>query len=337
MDKIRRKFGTNAVPYAAIVLVALSAFLTFNILFSASTADEYPREILAALVGTLMAGVITTLLLRQQSTGEELKERNVEVFRRKVDAYGAFIDLSLRHVRDGLTDVEADDLRREVFRISLVSSAETVGVVTAYVRAHTLRDSETEMSEVIAAFRKELKLDPLDENAFDDMSAIDAKLRGDINRDTTSAHCEQLAERQSTLLDALLKRDAQLFEGLEVLEPAGTSNGAQANLYRSEGISYTLPIEYGSDASVEAIDGWADFSELAPKLLMKAKAVASQQGFEQDEDNLDMPGFLADLRPDAVPRKTTEGRRVWSLGELADAIVKIERAVQVAGSQQRNR
>lgn len=65
--------------------------------------------------------------------------------------------------------------------------------------------------------------------------------------------------------------------------------------------------------------------------------VASEQGFEEDEDNLDMPGFLADLRPDAVPRKTEDGRHVWSLGELADAIVKIERAVQVASSQQRNR
>lgn len=233
MDKIRRKLGGNAVPYAAIVLIALSAFLTFNILFSASTADEYPREILAALIGTLMAGVITTLLLRQQSAGEELKERNVEVFRRKVDAYGAFIDLSLRHLREGLTDVEADELRREVFRISLVSSAETVEVVTAYVRAHTLRDSEIEMSEVIAAFRKELKLDPLDENAFNDMSPIDAKLRGDINHASTSAHCKQLGERQSALLDALLARDAQLLEGLEIFKPTGSSNGAAASLYRT--------------------------------------------------------------------------------------------------------
>lgn len=95
-----RKISPNGLAYATIVLIAAATFLTFNVLFSASTDGDYPREILAALVGTLMAAVITTLLLRHQSAGEEAKERNVEVFKQKIAAYDSFIESSLDFLAD---------------------------------------------------------------------------------------------------------------------------------------------------------------------------------------------------------------------------------------------
>ena len=67
------------------------------------------------------------MLLRSQTQGEELKERNVEVFPKKVEAYEAFVELSLKLLDDhALCDDEARQLRRSVYKLSLFSSEDTV-------------------------------------------------------------------------------------------------------------------------------------------------------------------------------------------------------------------
>jgi hypothetical protein len=52
---------------------------------------QLPLNFMAALLGTVITAVVTGLLLNGQSSAEEIKERNVAVFKDKSKIYKKFI------------------------------------------------------------------------------------------------------------------------------------------------------------------------------------------------------------------------------------------------------
>lgn len=139
----------------SVILIGIVSFLTFYVLFNQVTADDYMREIIAALIATILTVTITTLLLKSQTESEEAKERNVEILRRKIDSYNVFIDLIIDTMdQDEVTEDEAKAIRKQVYHLSLFSAPDTVQEVVLFVRGHLLGDvEETSFTDVVQAFR----------------------------------------------------------------------------------------------------------------------------------------------------------------------------------------
>src|SRR5687767_8988330 len=119
MTQLRKILFSN---WQAIVIfvIFLTTFVTFNILFDAASRQNYFKEILAALIGTILAAVVTTMLLKSQTRGQELKERNVEVFRSKLRVYDQFISRAVDALNDEkLAPGEVRELKKLAYQISL--------------------------------------------------------------------------------------------------------------------------------------------------------------------------------------------------------------------------
>lgn len=257
-------------PAAQLTLIAaifVFSFLTFNILFRASEGDGYFQEIIAALIGTILAAVITTMLLRSQTKGEELRERNIEVFRKKVDAYEQFLDQALKHTEDWeLSDNEVHQLRRSVYRLSLFSSEETIDTVTKFVRAQYVQDDNCDISDLISSFRKELALENVDELAGWDMEAVDTFLQ---TSDRSSLKDVQITFKKfiSNALDEITDRGAEyIVEGMELSDTFGSGNSICSELQCPSGISYNLKMSYSDDEyGVRLVEGFLNGGEMAHK------------------------------------------------------------------------
>jgi hypothetical protein len=237
----RLRQGSQLALIAAIFFLS---FLTFNILFKATAADNYFQEIIAALIGTILAAVITTMLLRSQTKGEELKDRNVEVFRKKVEAYEGFLDQVLEHLQDWqLTDKEVQQLRRSVYRLSLFSSEDTVITVTNFVRGQYLQDKDCNLSEVISAFRRELALENVDELATWDMDAVDFLLRAD-SADAVGVTHTRLAAFRDALREKVIAIDPRIAREMKTDELEGVGDGLSFDIKMASGVSFGISSAY---------------------------------------------------------------------------------------------
>ena len=113
----------------ALIIAAIFAMsvVTFYVLFNAASKIEYFKEIVAALIGTLLTAVITTLLLKSQTSSEEGREKNVELFKHKFDAYSTFLELASRHTSDrNMSSDEASQLLSIFHRIRLLRDRKSV-------------------------------------------------------------------------------------------------------------------------------------------------------------------------------------------------------------------
>ena len=171
---LRTTVGSNPQLFT-VIAIGLLSFVIFYVLFQQVTAADYLREIIAALIATILTVTITTLLLKTQTDSEEAKERNVEILRRKIDSYNVFIDSIIDTMDDeGVSADEAKTIRKQVYHLSLFSSPDTVQEVVQYVRGHLLDDvDKSNFIDVVQAFRSELKLDTSDDLLGVDIEAVD--------------------------------------------------------------------------------------------------------------------------------------------------------------------
>jgi len=330
MKSVQRAFSSRTIQLALIGLIFLLSFLTFSTLFTATPGDSYYREIIAALIGTILAAVITTMLLASQTKGEELKERNVEVFRKKVDAYETFLDQILRSTDDWeLSDEEVLELRRSVYRLSLFSGEDTITVVTNYLRSLYVQDtdSDCDLSDVISAFRKELALENVDELASYDMGAVESFLR--VSDRASFENVRTALETFRTALSEKLATDGRDFD---CSKPSGLGDGLSFGLSCTSGLTYGFSLDYELDGdNPPMIDGYLDCSELPRKSASKVRQLALAEGFEDDPESIPdelLPGFIVDPDPQASPGKISDNHRVWTISELAQTIVKLENAAR---------
>lgn len=327
------KVGSGS-QLALIAAIFFLSFLTFNILFKATTGDNYFQEIIAALIGTILAAVITTMLLRSQTKGEELKERNVEVFRKKVEVYEMFLDQALKYMEDGLlSDEEVQQLRRSIYRLSLFSSEDTITTVIRFLRAQYMQDSDSNLEEVISAFRKELALENVNEIASWDMQAIETLLRG-ANRTSFEALRSVLEDFEEAVLAEIIKKSASLSEGAETSGIEGSGNGFSFDLSLASNVSYGFSLDYSNDPTKpRLVLGFMDVSELPVKDGEKLLLEAVSLGLEEDDDEETplaerTPTLLIDTALNAAPGQMYKERRVWTVSEFSDVVLTIERAAR---------
>ena len=338
LDRVRKH---DAGWFLLMGGLALLTFVTFNILFAASRADDYPREVIAALIGTIMAAVITQILLRQQSKGVEARERSVEVFRRKINTYDAFIEQALSHLEDDeLSDKEAHALRRKIYNIALLGSSETVGTVTSYVRATVLQDDETgiyaDIYNVVEAFRLELGLDKLegdDGSPLDEMRMIDDFLNGRIDSVRARQSLLNLSAFRDKVFEALIQNGTTLFEGMDRPDMIPSNDGAHFGIERRPGTAFGINAPYAEDGADGPYFGYFSFEEMPPREQTRLKQVALNRNFFEDNDNVGFVTFC--VMNDDVELPTIEDHPILTVAQFIDAIIEIERSTDKCGLRPR--
>lgn len=327
-----------SVRLLIIATIFLLSFLTFNVLFKASATDDYFKEIIAALIGTILAAVVTTLLLKSQSQGEELKERNVAVFHRKVEAYEAFLDRVLAHLSDHkVSDEEAHDLRRLVYKMALFSSEDTIVAVSRYVRCKFVEDGEADLSEIVSAFRVELALENVDELSTADLEAVNLLLENPRSRENVETTRQFLQEFAVAFKKALLKYDLPILldDDANDLAIDGYGDGVFTSLVLSSGANFDLDMTYLAEPdAVTTITAMYNLTDVDAAQAKRIEAAAIQEGFLVDHDEEDGHYPLINVDPSVRARKSVReegGETIWNLKKLVSAVAKIEAAVAKRG------
>jgi hypothetical protein len=115
------------------LVIAVSVFLFFKG-FSDAKLQGYSSEIYSALLGSIFTAFIMIVMLNVQSKAEELKERNVEVFKLKVSMYKSFINFILKITSDGkISDAEMTALENWFYRLSLVANKTTLFRISDFI------------------------------------------------------------------------------------------------------------------------------------------------------------------------------------------------------------
>ena len=144
-----------------IVSIFLISFLTFQLIFKGIETSHFYKEVIAALMGTLLTVVITSFLLRQQAKSEEVREQNVAIFKEKCEAYKSAISALVEVTENQSIDPEdAKRIRSVLYNLSLFSSLNSMAVVGDFLRQAMVGDVGKKIGilEVASELRKDLDL-----------------------------------------------------------------------------------------------------------------------------------------------------------------------------------
>lgn len=305
-SKIRSIFQHNPQLFS-VISIGLLSFLIFYVLFQQVTTDDYLRQIISALIATILTATITTFLLKSQTESEEAKERNVEILRRKIDSYNVFIDSIIDTMdQDEVTEDEAKAIRKQVYHLSLFSAPDTVQEVVHYVRGHLLGDvEETDFIDVVQAFRQELKLDTSDELLGADLEAVDKLIgQGFSNREVFFAVRDYAAHMQGQIADTLATgRGSELTAE----PPYGSLSGMEFHFTNAHGATYIVHVDYPQETQLTsiAVGLFLELSDVAHPAAKLATDAALARGFEWDCDDEQTPPF-AQLASDHLLEKQFE-------------------------------
>jgi hypothetical protein len=284
-----RRFLKQYPQIVVISGIAFVSFILFYVLFQQSSSVDYFREIVAALIATLLAATITTMLLKAQTTGEEIKERNVEVFKRKVEIYDAFLGSIIEALADNdISEEEAKQLRKQIYLLSLFSSPETVEIAVRYVRGHMLKDMDQDQTlhELVQAFREELKLEASDGGITSELEGIESLLTMGYEH---RHQYEKIRDFFDGFSDKLLDR-VDMKEGDEWVSTAATGmiGGLNVDIESARGTQYFLQLTYPTDPNfVELhIVVFIDLSEADAVRRSQVENAAIQCKFSWEDDDL---------------------------------------------------
>ncbi len=251
---LREKLGNSTiyVEFALIVLMFLLSFITFKNIFSQTKGGDYFQEVIAALIGTLLTIIITFILLKQQTKTEELKEQNVEVFKKRIARYEEMIQLLVDVREDGKVDKkEAQLLLKAIYNLALVSSEDTIFTLSEYVQNLVFKDEAEDnvsLVGVITCFRKELKLEGLDEFSVD-LEAVETLLASGFDRTEYDQVKEYLLESRDQIITAFEKRlssaELDLYD-FERVNRSGKSMMLIALSKKTE-MAYQVILEHGPE------------------------------------------------------------------------------------------
>lgn len=117
--------GGRTAPLLVIVIaVAVSVFIFFRA-FSVQDFPPFAKEVLAALLGSVLTITITAVLLRYQTASEINRDKSVAVFQEKLKMYEGFCSVLSKIAQTGaLSDDDEQTLRLWAMRLSLVSGEE---------------------------------------------------------------------------------------------------------------------------------------------------------------------------------------------------------------------
>ena len=163
MSQMKRGILKRLVPNIALAMVFVATFVVFHFLFEKTESGSYYQNYLSAIVGSVIIVIVTWILLAQQSNQDELRETNVEVFRRKVLKIEEVTKLLLKSLEDGrLDDNEARLLHQAVHELALFCSNRTLKKTAKFLRQEVLQDvpqdERLELLELVLQYREELNL-----------------------------------------------------------------------------------------------------------------------------------------------------------------------------------
>lgn len=163
---------------ALIVTIFLLSFLSFNYIFSGTTAGSYYQNIISALMGTLFTVVVTSFLLKQQVKSEELREQNVEVFKKKVEKYEKLITLLTDVLEDGkISHEEAILVKKSIYEVSLFCGKDMLDLIGGFLKQELIGnfddDEKITILEITSKMREELNLENISTFNKDDLKPID--------------------------------------------------------------------------------------------------------------------------------------------------------------------
>jgi hypothetical protein len=116
--------GRSTPLLVIVVAVAVAVFLFFRA-FSLQDFPPFAKEILAALLGSVLTVTITAVLLRYQTASELDRDKSVAVFQEKLKMYEGFCVTLSEMTQNGSLGAETEhELRLWAMRLSLVSGQE---------------------------------------------------------------------------------------------------------------------------------------------------------------------------------------------------------------------
>lgn len=163
---------------ALIGVVFLLSFVSFSYYWSATETGSYYQSIIAALMGTMFTVVITSFLLKQQARSEELREQNVEVFKKKVEKYENLISLLSQITDDGvITRDELRDTKKSIYEVSLFCGKDTLDLVASFLKqeviGNVIEEERVTILDITAKMREELNLEGITTFDKNDLKPIE--------------------------------------------------------------------------------------------------------------------------------------------------------------------
>ncbi|MGI9475977.1 MAG: hypothetical protein ACR2PI_04680 [Hyphomicrobiaceae bacterium] len=114
----------RAVSFLLIVVVCVSVFIFFRT-FSVEDFPPFAKEIMAAMLGSVITVAITVLLLRYQTTSEVNRDKSIAVFQEKLRIYEGFSEFLCQISQDGRVDEQEERaLRHWAMKLSLICGQE---------------------------------------------------------------------------------------------------------------------------------------------------------------------------------------------------------------------
>lgn len=199
--------------FALLLLVmGVGVFLFFKGFFEFAKSN-FAVEIMAAVLGTVMITIITTLLLSSQTSAEERKEKSLGVFQHKLDIYTKFLDFLYDIIQDGKLDApEVKELTKWTTRVSLIAGERAMKKVSLFtqqcilLRKFRYQDlTEEEIARWREWFKEETKEEPGEDNlAFISVGDVVAHLRQDLGEMNLSK--EEQVIMGGVVVDSLVNR-----------------------------------------------------------------------------------------------------------------------------------
>ena len=136
------------IPFIGILIGLAVLFVLSPTVFKVFEIEIFPAQFVGALIGVFITIVVTALLLRGQTEGEEKREKSVKVFEKKQEVYHNFID-KLQEIiqdgeihigtkaKDGSLDSSVDELKDLIFQF-------------AYLQLHTSKDTIIEVIDKVS-------------------------------------------------------------------------------------------------------------------------------------------------------------------------------------------
>jgi hypothetical protein len=299
----------------AIIVIFLLSFVTFKILFDAASKEEYFKEMLSALMGTILAAAVTMWLLRSQTAGEELKERNVAVFNERFSAYNEFLSRAVEAMEDqDLSTDEARQLRALAYKISMVGSDDTVKTVMLWLRSNFIDvEGSVLLKSLVEAFRGDLKLEGADPDELADLTVIEESLINHERREQAQLIQRQLIGLRERLRELCGSRLRDRLDDIEVFGPVG-GIGEDEGFFIYLDSGATLMFSALDCADVEPIKIELDTSDVKWRVRRCLRDLALKNGFKHADGTA---SFVAELR---------EGRKKAgvSLDQVSRFLLKID-------------
>ncbi len=100
-----------------------------------SSSSDYTREILAAVLGTMLITAVTIGLLGAQSRNELRRHKSITIFEHKLKVYSGFVETIIEILADGkISNEDIKTLAQWDLRISLLAGSKASKYCTEFIR-----------------------------------------------------------------------------------------------------------------------------------------------------------------------------------------------------------